>query len=250
MTKIIALSSHKGGSGKTTSTINIGAGLSQGKKGKKVLLIDLDPQTNLTQVFKIENPEISIYEALKGQYEITPIKLTNKLELVPASVELAAIEIESVSSSKGQFLLKNSIEPIKTNYDYIFIDCPTSLGFLTVNALVAAHEVFLPLQTEYFSIRGLTRLLELIVKTSENLNPNLELSRVIITQYHGRRSLTKFIEPQIEELFKDKVFKTKIRHTVSIPEAQANETDIFNYNKNSIGAIDYINLCKEILKRN
>lgn len=249
MTKIIAISNHKGGVGKTTSTINIGAGLSQGGKGKKVLLIDLDPQANLTQGFGIEDPITTIYEILKGQQEILPIKLNNKLDLIPASVDLAVLEMELVSFENSQFILKDAIEVLKDKYDFILIDCPPSLGFLTVNALTASDEVYIPLQTEYFSIRGLTRLLELMDKIREKLNKNLALGGVILTQYHSRRALTRHIDPQIEELFKEKVFKTKIRHTVSIPESQTKEMDIFSYNSNSIGAKDYISLCKEILKR-
>lgn len=249
MTKIIALSSHKGGVGKTTSTINIGAGISNGKKGKRVLLIDLDPQANLTHGLGIKKSEKTIYGSLKGSYPLSVITLTDKLHVIPSTLDLAYAEVELSAEVGREFILKNLLESLNEVYDFIFIDCPPSIGFLTVNALTASDEVYIPLQTEYYALHGLTRLLEIKEKVKKNLNNKLELGGIIFTQYSSRRTLNNYIVSKVEEKFQEKVFKTKIRDTISLAEAPTKGLDIFQYSPKSTGAKDYKELCEEILKR-
>lgn len=249
MTKIIAIGNHKGGVGKTTSTINIGAGLSQGKKGEKVLLIDLDPQANLTQSLNIQNPEATTYTLLKEDSLISPINITEKFHIIPSILQLPCIEGELRALHHGDSILGKSIVNFIGKYDYIFIDCPPSLGILTINALTTSDEIYIPLQTEVLALYGLTKLLEIMEKIQNKLNPLLTLGGVILTQYSDRKTLHKHIVSSVEDRFKEKVFKTKIRDTISLAEAQYNGIDIFSYNSKSIGAKDYLELCKEILKR-
>ena len=249
MGKIIAMSNHKGGVGKTTSTVNIGAGLSTGKHGKKVLLIDLDPQANLTQSLDILKPEFTVYGALKGEYPLTPIEVTPKLHVIASTLDLSGAEVELSAEAGREFILKDLVEPLKKNYDYILIDCPPSLGLLTINALTTADQVYIPLQTQYLAVQGLTKLIEVVEKIKKRLNKKLELGGVILTQFDARKTLDRDIAATIQGHFKAKVFKTKIRNTVALAEAPSQGKDIFRYDSNSMGAKDYGDLCKEIIKR-
>ena len=249
MAKIIAMSNHKGGVGKTTTTVNVGAGLSQGKKGKSVLLIDLDPQANLTQSLGIKNPERTIYGALRGEYPITPIKVSDNLSVVASTIDLAGAEVELSTEAGREFVLKELIQPLKKDHSYIIIDCAPSLGLLTLNALTAADQVYIPLQTQYLAMHGLGKLIEIIEKTQKRLNKKLILGGIILTQFDGRKVLDKNISKTINTNFKDKVFKTKIRNTVALAEAPIKGLDIFRYAPKSIGAHDYDALCKEILSK-
>ena len=241
------MSNHKGGVGKTTSTVNIGAGLS--KKGKRVLLIDLDPQANLTQSLNVADSEKTIYGSLRGEFPLTPIEISNRLHLVPSTLDLSGAEIELSSEAGREYILRELIEPLKKQYDYILIDCPPSLGLLTINALTAADEVYIPLQTQYLAIQGLTKLLEVVEKIKKRLNKKIELGGVILTQFDSRKTLDKDVAASIEEHFKAKVFKTKIRNTVALAEAPSKGLDIFRYAPSSMGATDYEELCKEIVQR-
>jgi chromosome partitioning protein len=249
MAKIIAMGNHKGGVGKTTTTVNVGAGLSQGKKGKSVLLIDLDPQANLTQSLGIKNPERTIYGALRGEYPITPIKVSDNLSVVASTIDLAGAEVELSTEAGREFVLKELIQPLKKDHSYIIIDCAPSLGLLTLNALTAADQVYIPLQTQYLAMHGLGKLIEIIEKTQKRLNKKLILGGIILTQFDGRKVLDKNISKTINTNFKDKVFKTKIRNTVALAEAPIKGLDIFRYAPKSIGAHDYEALCKEILSK-
>lgn len=249
MAKIIAISNHKGGVGKTTSTVNIGAGISSGKKGKRVLLIDLDPQANLSQSLGVQHAEMTIYGSLKGSYPLTPMEITQKLFLIPSTLDLSGAEIELSSEAGREFLLQDLIEPLHDQYDFIFIDCPPSLGLLTINALTASDEVYIPLQTQYLALHGLTKLLEVIEKIQKRLNKNLKLGGVILTQFDARKTLDRDVANTIQEHFEDKVFKAKIRNTVVLAEAPSQGLDVFRYSPKSMGAEDYLLLCKEILTR-
>lgn len=246
--KIICLSNHKGGVSKTCSAVNIGAGLS--KLGKKCLLIDLDPQANLSLSLGVKAPTHSIYGALKGEHNlaaaITPIM--ENLDIVPSTVDLAAAELELSSEAGREVILKELIEPVKKKYDYIILDCPPSLGLLTINALTASENVFIPLQAQYLALQGLTKLTEVIDKIKKRLNKNLSIGGVLITQYDQRKVLNKDVATSIEGHFADKVFKTKIRDNVSLAEAPSTGLDIFRYNPKSSGAKDYLDLCEEIIK--
>ena len=247
MAKIITLSNHKGGVGKTTSSINIGAGLN--KLGKKVLLIDLDPQANLSQSLGVVDAEKNIYGALRGFYKLTPIKILKGIDLIPSTLELSGAEIEMIGEPGREYILKQTIKPIKHKYDFIIIDSPPSLGLLTINSLTASDEVIIPLQAQFLALQGLVKLMEVIKKIQLRLNKDLELGGVFITQYDNRKILNKNVSETIVDHFKDQVFKTKIRDNVALAEAPSKGLDIFRYNSKSYGAHDYLSLSKEIVKK-
>jgi chromosome partitioning protein len=247
MSKVISISNHKGGVGKTTSTINIGAGLN--KLGKKVLLIDLDAQANLSQSLGIIEPELNIYGAIKGDYKITPLKIVEGLDIVASTLDLSGAEIELSGEAGREYILKELIEPLRGSYDFILIDCPPSLGLLTINSFTASDEIYIPLQAQYLALQGLAKLIEVIDKVKKRINRGLKLGGVIITQYDSRKVLNRDVESTIKKHFKEIVFKTKIRDNIAIAEAPAKYLDIFRYNAKSYGAEDYLAISKEIIKR-
>lgn len=246
MGKVISISNHKGGVGKTTSSINIGAGLVKLKK--KVLLIDLDPQANLSQSLGVLEPELNIYGALRGDYELQPIEIIEGLYLVPSTLDLSGAEVEMSGEPGREYILKELIDPIKDNYDFIIIDSPPSLGLLTINSFTASDEILIPLQAQYLALQGLTKLLEVVDKIKKRLNKGLKVGGVFITQYDKRKVLNRDVASTIDLHFKDTVFKTKIRDNIALAEAPAQGLDIFRYNPKSYGAEDYLKLSKEILK--
>jgi chromosome partitioning protein len=246
MSKVISISNHKGGVGKTTSAINIGAGLN--KLDKKILLIDLDPQANLSQSLGLIEPERTIYGALRGEYQLQPIEVLKGLDVIPSTLDLSGAEIEMSGEAGREYILKELIEPIRNSYDYILIDTPPSLGLLTLNSFVASDLIFIPLQAQFLALQGLTKLLEVIGKIKKRLNKELRVGGVFVTQYDSRKVLNRDVVATIETHFKDAVFKTKIRDNIALAEAPAQATDIFRYNPKSYGAEDYLSLSKEILK--
>jgi chromosome partitioning protein len=245
MTKIIAISNHKGGVGKTTSTVNIGAGVAL--KGKKVLLIDLDPQANLTQCLGLIEPEKTIYGALRGEYDLPIIEVNNNLFLTPSTLDLASIEIELSTKIAREVILKKMIEKIAGGFDYIFIDCPPSLGLITVNAFAAANEIFIPLQAQFLALHGLDKLTDVIALVRENLNTNLKVGGVFITQYDSRKILNRDIAESVSNYFDGNIFKTVIRDNVALAEAPIHGQDIFRYDPKSNGAKDYESLINEFI---
>ena len=251
MKKVIAISNHKGGVGKTTSVLNIGAGLN--KLGKKVLLIDLDAQANLSQSLGIEGAERNIYGAIRGLYSlkecIVSITELKGLDVIPSTLDLSGAEIELSSETGREYILKDLIDPVRNYYDYIIIDCPPSLSLLTINALTVADEVLIPLQAQYLALQGLTKLMEVIGKIQKRLNKELTLGGVFITQYDKRKILNRDVVEAIGSHFKDKVFNTKIRDNVALAEAPSSKLDIFRYDPNCNGAEDYLELSKEILNK-
>lgn len=247
MSSIITLSNHKGGVGKTTSSINIGAGLN--KLGKRVLLIDFDPQANLSQSLGIIDAEFTIYGAMRGFYKITPFTILPGLDIVPSTIDLSGAEVEMIGEPGREYILKETIEPIRNKYDFIIIDSPPSLGLLTVNCFTASNKVLIPLQAQFLALQGLVELVEVIKKIQIKLNTNLSLGGVFITQYDNRKILNKNVSETIVDHFKDEVFKTKIRDNIALAEAPSKALDIFRYNSKSYGAIDYLALAKEIIKR-
>jgi len=247
MGRIIACSNHKGGVGKTTSVVNIGAGLSRLKK--TVLLVDLDPQANLTQSFGVNNPEFTIYEALKGEHELVPIHIDKNLDIIASTLDLSGAEMELSSEAGREYIFTELLEPLINNYDYIIIDCPPSLGLLTINALTVADELFIPLQPHYLAIKGLTKIIEVKDKVKKRLNKKLEITGVFVTQYDKRKILHRDVVDTINTYFQDKVFNTKIRDNIALAEAPSTGTDIFRYDPKCFGAEDYMELCKEIIKR-
>lgn len=238
---------HKGGVGKTTSCANLGAAMAQLKK--KVLLVDLDPQYNLTSCFGIREPEKDIYGALKGAYDLPLISIKKNLDIIPSSLDLSGAEIELATEAGREFILKEKLTKIKDNYDFILIDCPPSLGLLTVNALVATDKVIMPLQSQFLAVHGLSKLIDIVDKVKHRLNPAICLDGVIITQYDKRKVLNRNIAESIKTNFKSTLFKTYIRDNVSLAEAPYSGKDIFEYAPKSYGAKDYLNLAKEVIQK-
>jgi chromosome partitioning protein len=245
--KVISISNHKGGVGKTTSAINIGAGLNLLKK--KVLLIDLDPQANLTQSLGLINQERNIYGALKGEYKLEPIEILKGLDIIPSTLDLSGAEIELSSEPGREYILKELIEPLRSSYDFIIIDSPPSLGLLTINSFTASDEILIPLQAQYLALQGLAKLVEVVDKIKGRLNKGLKVGGVFITQYDNRKVLNRDVVETIQAHFKDEVFNTKIRDNIALAEAPAQGLDIFRYNSKTYGAEDYLALSKEVLKR-
>lgn len=247
MAKVYAICNHKGGVGKTTSTLNIGVGMSLQKK--KTLLIDMDPQSNLSQSVGKEDQEKNIYGSLKGNYKLEPVEVKERLDLVPSVLDLSGAEIELSAIPGREMILGELLSDIEQKYDYVLIDCPPSLGLLTLNALAAADGVLIPIQSEYLAVHGLKKILEIIDLVKDRLNKKLELEGLFVTQYSQRKVLNRDIRQSIVEAFGNKVFKTVIRENVALAESPAAQTDIFEYRKKSNGAIDYLALTKEIIKR-
>ena len=247
MSKVISISNHKGGVGKTTSAINIGAGLNILKK--KVLLIDLDPQANLTQSLGLIDQERNIYGALRGEYNLQPIEILKGLDVIPSTLDLSGAEVELSSEPGREYILKELIEPLIASYDFIIIDSPPSLGLLTINAFTASDEILIPLQAQYLALQGLAKLVEVVDKIKGRLNKGLKVGGVFITQYDNRKVLNRDVVDTIQAHFKDEVFKTKVRDNIALAEAPSQGLDIFRYSSKSNGAEDYLALSKEILKR-
>lgn len=244
MTRIIAVANHKGGVGKTTSVGAIGSILSS--KGKKTLLVDLDAQANLTASFLSEEPEMTIYNALKGEREIPITPIRENLDLVASSLDMAGAELDLSARLSREYILSRLLKPIAGRYDYILLDCPPSLGLVTINALVAAKELFIPLTAEALPSRGLAKLTNIVQMVRENLNEELRLSGVIITRWENT-NLSKMVEEQLRETFGATIFQTKIRKNVAIAEAPLYAKDIVTYAPESNGARDYAALTEEIL---
>jgi chromosome partitioning protein len=246
MALTITISNHKGGVGKTTSTLNIGAGLNQ--LGKKVLLIDLDPQANLTTSTGVQQGSETIYDyLLKRVNDIQPITIMNGLNIIPSTLDLSAAEIELSAETGREYILREVISPLQTKYDYILIDSAPSLGLLTINALTASDQVFIPIQAQYLAMKGLTKLMDVIKKIQSRLNKNLVVGGVFVTQYDKRKTLNRDVLSSIQSHFGELVFKTLIRDNVALAEAPTAGLDIFRYQPLSYGAEDYLSLCKEIL---
>ena len=247
MGKIISLLNHKGGVGKTTCTINIGAGLVE--LGKKVLLIDLDPQANLSLSLGAPRLPNTIYEAIRGESELEPYTVKEGLDIITSTLDLSGAEMELINEAGREYILRELFEPIKDSYDYILIDCPPSLGLLTLNALTSSDVVFIPLQTEFLALQGLAKIKQVIQKVKFRLNKQLEIGGVIATMYDKRKVLNRDVVATIKKYFGDLVFDAIIRDNVALAEAPAKRSDIFAYNKRSIGAQDFLALSKEIIAR-
>ncbi len=247
MGTIISLLNHKGGVGKTTSAMNIGAGLVE--LGKRVLLIDLDPQANLTLALGIPRQPSSMYEAMRGESDLVPFRLKERLDVVISVLDLSGVEMELINEAGREFLLKELTNPLRDVYDFIIIDCPPSLGLLTLNALTASDTVMIPVQTEFLAMQGLAKIKQVIQKVKLRLNRQLEIGGVIATMYDSRKVLNRDVVDTLKKYFGDILFDTLIRDNVALAEAPAQRQDIFEYNRSSSGAEDYLALSKEIIDR-
>lgn len=247
MATVISLLNHKGGVGKTTSSIGLGAGLVQ--LGKKVLLMDLDPQANLTLSLGVPRQKVTIYEALRGEGELEPYTVRDNLDVIPSTLDLSGAEMELINEAGREYILREVIEPLQEEYDYIIIDCPPSLGLLTLNSLTSSQFVIIPLQTEFLALQGLAKIQQIIKKVKIRLNKELDIAGVVATMYDARKVLNRDVVDTIKKYFGKKVFKTLIRDNVALAEAPAARKDIFQYSPRSNGAQDYLNLARELLER-
>lgn len=253
MAKIYALANQKGGVGKTTTVINLAAYLAEA--GKKVLIIDSDPQGNSTSGYGIEKTDIknSYYTLLTGEssFEETVIKAEciDNIDILPANRELAGAEIELINFSRKEYLLKDILDVLKSNYDYIIIDCPPSLNILTLNALTAADGVLVPLQCEYYAMEGLTDLLYTISLVKKKLNKELKVEGVIFTMYDSRTNLSAQVVDEVKNVLDKESLKTIIPRNIRLSEAPSHGVPINIYDKNSKGSLAYERLAEEILKR-
>jgi chromosome partitioning protein len=245
--KKIVIANHKGGVGKTTSSINISAGLA--KKGKNVLIIDTDPQSNLTESFGIFDPIKDLYLSFSKGEPLPIINVKKNLSIVPNSLNFSGIELEIAGRMPREIILKELIAGLDKTYDYCIIDCPPSLGLITLNALVAADEVYIPIEAEFLAYRGIDSIVGIINLVKKHFNPGLMIKGVFFTKYNEQRVLTKEIKTQIKGYFGDNLMKTAIRVNVALAEAQSSGKDIFEYDPKSNGAKDYMSLVNEIIKR-
>ena len=247
MAHIISVINHKGGVGKTTSTANIGAGLNLLKK--KVLIVDIDPQANLTRHFGLPKTlDEAIFGALQGEYPLPVVNIKKGFDLAPSHEKMVAWE-KIVSDEHGRELfLKNILKPVKENYDYILIDCPPSLNLLPVNALCASQSILITVEPSMFSIEGMSDILNAVSKVRTRINDELNGCRILITRYSSQKTFHKNAEAAIRKNYERLVFNTIIRTNVALEEAVMKGVDIFGYDGNSNGANDYLAVCNEILK--
>ena len=253
MGKIIAIANQKGGVGKTTTTVNLAASL--GVLEKKVLLIDADPQANATSGLGIDvdSVQIGTYQLLEhtksAKETIIPTDSPN-LDLIPSHIDLVAIEIELVDKDEREYMMKKAITALKSEYDYILIDCAPSLGLLTLNALTAADSVIIPIQCEYFALEGLGKLLNTIKSVQKIHNPDLDIEGLLLTMFDSRLRLSNQVVEEVRKHFSDMVFDTIIQRNVRLSEAPSYGESIIKYDASSKGAANYLIMANELLKKN
>ncbi|WP_299534896.1 ParA family protein [Ulvibacterium sp.] len=253
MGKIIAIANQKGGVGKTTTTVNLAASL--GVLEKKVLLIDADPQANATSGLgiEVESVDFGTYQLLehtKNASETILATSSPNVDLIPAHIDLVAIEIELVDKEDREYMLKQAISDLRNTYDYILIDCAPSLGLLTLNALTAADSVIIPIQCEYFALEGLGKLLNTIKSVQRIHNPDLDIEGMLLTMYDSRLRLSNQVVEEVRKHFADMVFDTIIQRNVRLSEAPSYGESIIKYDASSKGAANYLNMANELVKKN
>lgn len=244
MRQIISIVNHKGGVGKTTSVSSLGVALA--RMGKRVLLVDLDAQGNLTDTLTKTPGDRSIYDSLRTLETLPVVNIREGLDLCPSSIDLVSMDLELADKREREYRLSRILQGL--DYEYILLDCPPSLGLLTINALTASTKVIIPLTPEALPAKGLGTLLDIIERTKETLNPGLSLGGILITRYN-RRKINRLVEETLRETFGDSVFKTKIRENVDISESPLQGMDIYSYSPNSIGAKDYESLALEVVSK-
>ena len=249
-TKIIAFANQKGGVGKTTSAVNIAAGVAA--LGKKVLLCDFDPQGNATSgVGADKNAEKTVYDIIMGEnpYEALVKTEFENLDCIPSSVSLAGAELEIADMPRRETLLKSALDMLRLDYDYIFIDCPPSLGLLTINAFCASDGVIVPMQCEYFALEGLSQLMRTLQLVKKKYNPKLSLDGIVVTMFDGRLNLSLQVLEEIKNFLPGKLFRTPVTRNVRISEAPSYGMPIMYYDKHSKGAKAYTEISKELIER-
>lgn len=250
--KVLAVVNQKGGVGKSTTAVNVSASL--GDLGQKVLLIDLDPQGNATSGFGLNKNqrELCVYNALLGDTEmasiIEPVEVANVF-VVPATIQLAGAEIELVSAMSRETRLKSMVESVADDFDFVIIDCPPSLGLLTINALTAADGLLIPIQCEYYALEGLSKLLDSVRLVKTHLNPAIEVFGVVMTMYDSRTRLAQQVVDEVRDFFEDKIFRTLVPRTVRLSEAPSFGQPINLYDPSGKGALAYHELAKEVMER-
>ena len=255
MGRVIAIANQKGGVGKTTTSINLSAALAE--RGKKVLVIDTDPQGNTTSGFGLDKNELenSIYELMIGECSIDEaiqkdvVEDLDGVDIIPSNVNLAAVEIELIDADQKEFILREAISKVKDNYDFIVIDCPPSLSMLTVNAMTTANTVLVPIQCEYYALEGLSQLVHTVNLVRDRLNPELEMEGVVFTMFDSRTNLSLQVVENVKEHIQENVYKTIIPRNIRLAEAPSYGIPINSYDTKSAGAEAYRLLADEVINR-